>query len=190
MNDRPTIVTPHRNWSAYVTDQDLRARVEAWLADMGTAPQERPDPNSHWHLAFEYPLGTRNFMLAASPLAGGPAVVVASVVRLAENHLKRFEDLADADKRAFLFGLRRALNRPDADFRLNDMDGPLVCPRSFQVSSRRFVDGLTLDTFARTVGGVFKTQLEGIWYIQEHLEERSADVAVFFDLADEDIPKA
>lgn len=190
MRDPPD--DPHNasDWRAHVTDEELRGRVEAWLVDMGTTPQERPDPNSHWHIAFEYPLGTRNFMLAASPLAGGASVVVASVVRLAPNHLKRFEELADADKRAFLFGLRRALNRPDADFRLNDMDGPLACPRSFQVSSRRFADGLTLDAFARTVGGVFKTQLEGIWYIQEHLEERSADVAVFFDLAEEDIPKA
>jgi hypothetical protein len=176
--------------SVDVTDQELRGRVEAWLSDMGCTAVERPDPNSRWHLAFEYPLGTGNYMLVASPVGSGPSVVVASVVRLADNHLKMFDELGEEGKRLFLFGLRRALNRPDADFRLNDMDGPLVCPRSFQVSARRFPDGLSLDAFARTVGGVFKTQLEGIWYIQERLEERSGDVAVFFDLADEDIPRA
>jgi hypothetical protein len=174
-----------------VTDDHLRSRVEEWLAAMGLAPVERPDPHSRWHLAFEYPTGSGNYMLAASPVAGAPSVVVASVVRLADNHLRTFDELADGDKHAFLFGLRRALNQLDADFRLNDMNGPLACPRSFQVSARRFPDGLSLDSFARTVGSVFKTQLQGIWYIQERLEERSAgDVTVFFDLSGEDIPQA
>lgn len=174
-----------------MSDDDLRNQVETWLADMGMEPMERPDARSRWHLAFEYPSGSGNYMLAASPLNGAPSVVVASVVRLSDNHLRSFDELADGDKHAFLFGLRRALNQLEADFRLNDMSGPLACPRSFQVSARRFPDGLTLDSFARTVGSVFKTQLEGIWYIQERLEERSSgDVTVFFDLSGEDIPQA
>lgn len=173
-----------------MTDDDLRRQIEGYLAAMGCTPVERPDPQSRWHLSFEYPQGSGNLMLVASPEAPAPSVVVASVVRLADNHMRTFGELNDVEKQAFLFGLRRALNRMEADFRLNEMQGPLDCPRSFQVSARHFPDGLSLDGFARTVGSVFKTQLEGIWYIQEQLEERSGDVTVFFDLSGEDMPKA
>lgn len=174
-----------------MTHDELRDRVERWLRDLGLEPMERPDARSRWHLAFEYPSGSGNYMLAASPDVEVPSVVVASVVRLADQHLRTFDELADGEKHAFLFGLRRALNQLEADFRLNDMEGPLACPRSFQVSARRFPDGLSLDGFARTVGSVFKTQLEGIWYVQERLEERSSgDVTVFFDLSGEDMPQA
>jgi hypothetical protein len=170
--------------------EDLHAHVRDWLTAMGCAPVERPDPTTRWHMSFEYPLGTGNHMLVVEPNGPAPAVIVASVVRLTEKHLRAFAELSEGAQRVFLIGLRRALNGMDADFRLGDMDGPHACPRSFQVSMRRFPDGLGLDAFSGTVGAVFKAQLEGIWYIQEHLEDRPEDVTVFFDLGGAEIPEA
>jgi hypothetical protein len=169
---------------------DLRPRVEHWLGALGCTPEERPDPASHWHLTFEYPVGTGNHMLVVEPLGPTPSVVVASLVRLTDDHLKAFRDLPKAAQRSFLVGLRRALNRTAADFRLGAMDGPESCPRSFQVSARRYPDALGLDAFAHTVGSVFKAQLEGIWFIQEHLESHPDEVTVFFDVSGPDMPQA
>lgn len=169
---------------------DLRTRVEGWLEALGCKPVEQPDAATAWRLGFEYPVGTGHRMLVAGLGGGAPSIVVASVVTLSPEHLERFEGLFDEDKRIFLSGLRRALNRLEVDFRLAGMQGPLSCPGSFQVSVRRFDGGLTLDAFAYSVGAVYKTELDAVWYIQDSLASSEEGPVVHFDFNSSDLPQA
>ncbi len=144
---------------------------------------------TRWHLDFEYPVGSGHRMLVAGLRGSAEAVIVASVVSISPGHLEGFESLIPEDKRAFLFGFRRTLNFLELEFQLSGMSGPLTCPTSFQVSARRFEDGLSLDEFARSVGAVYKAELEGIWYIQEWLGAFQGPVA-HFEMDADDLPQA
>ena len=97
--------------------------------------------------------------------------------------------MPDDEKRVFLFGLRHTLNNSEVDFELRGAGG-LACPEAFQVSVRRFVDGLSLDAFARSLGAVYKTELSAIWFIQETLDADHPSPPVFFDFGGTDIPEA
>lgn len=169
--------------------QELKVRVEEWLAAMGCEPVERDDPTTRWHLAFEYPMGSGHRMLVAGIRGPAEALVVASVVSISPQHLEAFEELNIDERRSFVFGLRHSLNSLETEFQLNGMESPLTCPSSFQVSARRFPDGLSLDSFARSVGAVYKTELAGIWHIQEWLGGPAGPLQSFpLDL--EDLPQA
>lgn len=168
---------------------ETRDRVEEWLTAMGVEPEEREDPAARWHLGFEYPAGSGHRMLVAGVRGPADAIVIASVVSISPQHLEIFEELTIDERRSFVFGLRHALNSLETEFQLNGMDSPVSCPASFQVSSRRFPDGLGLDSFARSVGAVYKTELAGIWHIQEWLGEPAGPIQPFpMDM--EDLPQA
>jgi hypothetical protein len=55
------------------------------------------------------------------------------------------------------------------------------CPTAFQLSIARFEDGLTLDSFAQSVGKVFKTELNAIWVFQEHFKPNNGGRGPRFD---------
>ena len=171
-------------------DTKLRETVEAWLEALGCEHESVEDKQTVWHLAFKYPSGRDHLMHVAELKGPYPSITVGSVVAISEQHLQRFAGLANDDKRAFLFGLRRELNHIDIDFELRGISGGLECPASFQVSARRFAEGLTLDEFARTVGGVYKSELGAIWYIQEILEEPSVGPAIKLDFERSNYPEA
>lgn len=148
---------------------DLRARVEEWLKNLGCTPTTIQDPQTVWHIEFDYPVNRGHRMHVAMPKGPAESILIASVVTLSPEHIGAFDEYADDEKAEFLFGLRQALNQPNVDFQLHGVEEPLKCPESFQLSSLRFPDGLSMDSFARSVGAVYKTELAGIWYVQETL---------------------
>lgn len=148
--------------------EGFKEEIEQWLRNIGCTPVEQDDPQTDWHLGIDYPAGQGHRMHVAKP-KNRPAALIASVVSLSRDHVKAFEQLPDDEKRDFLYGLRKTLNQVAVDFQLNGVDGPLDLPESFQVSATRYRDGLTLDTFARSLGAVYKIELNTIWYIQENL---------------------
>ena len=146
-----------------------KGTVEAWLRHMGCAPTEQPDPTSAWHLEFDYPAGAPNKLHVVVP-SGNPAqLVIASLTMVDSAHLQAFERLDDESKESFLWQLRRTLNQIDVEFILHDIGGERECPKRFEVRVTRYGDGLTLDSFAQSVGAVFKVQVATIWLIVEHL---------------------
>lgn len=152
--------------------ENLRERVETWLTEMGNPPEEQADPQANWHLGFTYPAGSGHRMHAAQPKDKPDAVVIATKTTISPNHVEAFEALPDDEKRNFQFGFRRTLNRMETDYRVEGVNQPSDCPQSFQISAVRFADGLTKDSFARTVGAVYKTELDGIFFVQERLMDR------------------
>ena len=162
-------------------DKDLRTKVSDWLEDLGCTPTSIDDPQTVWHYEFDFPAGRSHRMHAVMPKQRAAAVVIASLVNLSPEHIKAFEEFADDEKAEFLYELRRVLNQVDVEFQLKDADEPLSCPESFQVSAVRYSDGLSLDAFARTVGAVYKTELNAIWHVQQVLGGHGLGPAGRFD---------
>jgi hypothetical protein len=165
-------------------------KIVGWLGVIGCEPRPVEDAHMEWHYEFDYPKGRRHRMHVAGVPGPEPSVAVVSLTRVSEQHIERFRALPDEGKRAFLFGLRRALNHPEVDFEMRGRAQGLDCPESFQVSVRRFADGLTLDGFALTVGRIYKVELNAIWYIQEALEGRRVTPKTVFPFDRSNMPEA
>jgi len=146
-----------------------QGRIEEWLKTIGCTPMQDQDPQAVWHLAFRYPANTEHVMHVVAPAANPAVAVVVSGTTVDPQHLEGFASLEDEGKEEFLWKLRHTLNRVEVDFIVSGANGPLDCPKQFQISVTRYSDGLTLDSFAKSLGDVYKTELDVIWLIQEHL---------------------
>lgn len=171
-------------------DDNLQQTVASWLEALRCPFRLVDDPHVAWRYEVKYPVGRDDHIMHVAGVPGAvPSLAIASITRMSPRHLERFDGLPDVDQRAFLFGLRHTLNTPDVDFELKGAGG-LTCPEAFQVSVRRFVDGLSLDSFARSLGAVYKTELSAIWFIQESLEHDPETPPVFFDFGRGELPEA
>jgi hypothetical protein len=145
--------------------------TESWIRDIGCTPKPVSplDPAMQFHIEVDYPAGTPHRITTHSPVAKPRALVVASVVGVSPEHLARFQDLENEEKIDFLMDLQTTLNREYVEFAFPPMSGGLQCPSMFQVFAVRYDDGLSLDSFARTMSSVYKAELAGITCVQRHL---------------------
>lgn len=154
--------------------QDERKEtVERWLTAMGVTTTTINDPQALWHLQFNYPTGSPHIMHAVCPKQTPEAVVVLSSITVGDDFLQNFETLDPDAKDEFLWKLRETLNTPRVDFQMNGATGPQDCPKNVVTSSVRYFEGVTLDSFARTVGCVFKTELSALWVMHRYLAPKS-----------------
>lgn len=160
---------------------DTREAVERWLKVIGCTPVEQEDPQASWHVLVNYPAKTPHQMHVVAPQANPEAVVIATLVSVSPEHVKAFDNLDDVSKDDFLFELRRTLNITDVDFQAQGASGPLDCPTQIQISATRYLDGLTLDSFARSAGSVFKTFLNVVWLVQHRLGTNGSGPSGRFD---------
>lgn len=170
--------------------QDLQQTVASWLEALQCEFKPVDDPAMDWRYEVKYPSRRHEHIMHVAGVPGTvPSLAIASITRMSERHIQRFSGLPDDEKRVFLFGLRHTLNTPEVDFELKGAGG-LECPEAFQVSVRRFEDGLSLDEFARSLGAVYKVELSAVWFIQETLDQDPTSPPVFFDFGEADLPEA
>lgn len=152
----------------------MKDRVRDWLTSLGCTPTEIRDPKTHWHFTFDYPSKTPHTMHLVAPKDRPGAVVVASGAEVTHEHLQRFEELDDDTKFEFLYELRMTLNQVAVEFQLVGAEGELICPKKFQVSVTRYEDGLSgLDSFASSVGAVFKVEIAAMLVFHKYLRPRT-----------------
>lgn len=149
-----------------VIDLKRSTKIEAWLRDMGCTPGPVPlEPAINWALEVTIPPGTHMvvFNLKQAPRA---VMVQARMVPIAAQ-IEAFGVLEEDSRREFWQALRSTLNREFTEFQIEG--APFECPASFTVSATRWDDGLTLDSFARTLSSVNKACLDGSAVFDEHL---------------------
>lgn len=169
---------------------DLQGTVASWLEALQCEFRPVEDSRVAWRYEVKYPARRDDHVMHVAGVPGPvPSLAIASITRMSPRHLQRFAGLSDDEKRVFLFGLRHTLNTPDVDFELKGAGG-LECPEAFQVSVRRFIDGLSLDAFARSLGMVYKVELSAVWFVQETLDQDTSIPPVFFDFEGADLPEA
>jgi hypothetical protein len=129
----------------------------------------------------DYPVHSAE-RLGVLELAAQPGrVIIATAAELSPEHRDGFAKLDDDAKEAFQWRFRHALINNDSDFQIDGVDTLHDCPTPFQIITMRYEDGLTLDSFARSLGVVHKTKLIGIWVVQEELGPRSFGAGGRFD---------
>jgi len=155
--------------------------VEDWLRIMGCTPVVENDPQTHWHVHIDYPIKSPNMLHVVVPKENQRAVVIVSALTMNSEHATKYQGLDDEAKEEFMFDLRQMLNSVDTDFNIEGMAGPHDMPTRIQISAIRYPDGLTLDSFARSVGAVYKMQLNSIWMIQRRLGTDGMGPSTRFD---------
>ena len=148
---------------------EMRNSVETWLKEIGCTPVVENDPEANFHFRIDYPVNSPHVMHVVSPRKSNAAVVVATRTDMGHEHIESFQKLDPDSQQDFLWDLRRTVNSTEVDFQFDGAKNPTDCPTAVQISSVRFSDGLTMDSFVRTVGAVFKIELAAIWVIHKHL---------------------
>ena len=159
----------------------LREKIDGWIRRLGSTVTGVDDPEAEWHLRFDYPARSPHTMHAAQPKGQDGAVLLAFVLDVSHEHLEAFEELDADSQRKFLWDLGETINVIDVDFRMEGIEKEGDCPRRIQLMATRYADGLTMDSFARSVGAIFKTFLNAVWTVQRHLAPESSGPGGRFD---------
>jgi hypothetical protein len=148
--------------------------VGEWLRLMGCVPRRIVGPGTNFQIEFSYPPDSPHLMTVVNATIRPHALVVITQTVISPEHVAAFQELETDEKVSFLRDLQKTLLRDYIEFNLMGIDeiSGLVCPSAFQISATRYGDGLSLDSFARTVSSVYKAELAAITCVQEHLGPR------------------
>ena len=141
--------------------------IEGWLQDMALSPTRRTDPNSTWMLEFTVP-GTNPLVLnVVNPKVLPRAAMFICGMLAAPGHEATFKALDEGQRRAFWQRLRALLNREFVEFQIEGVMNE--CPKSVRITAVRFDDGLTLDSFGRTLSSVCKAVTDAMVHFTDNL---------------------
>jgi hypothetical protein len=144
-------------------------KIEAWLRQLGCVPNAvKSVDGNEWQMQFVFPPGSQQNMACFSPRTPAGSTVVSVNYPLGRGE-SAYDTLTDLQKGAFLQELRLVLSRDHLYHDIAPGQTPTACPRSFAVFDMRFDDGLTLDSFARSIIEVSNTALAANLCCARHL---------------------
>jgi hypothetical protein len=146
--------------------------IRGWLVDIGCTPIPRSNPGVNWAFEVNVPPGASTRITVVNPKSMPRAVLIVSQTAVSDAHRAAFDRLEDDSKRDFWGVLSMRLNNHDfIEFHLDGL--PPDCPTAFQISVTRWDDGITLDSFHRSLSSVNKAYLDACACFREHLGEPS-----------------
>ncbi len=146
--------------------------IEGWLHDLSLATTRRVDAASNWMLDFTVPGPNPLVVNVVNPKSIPRAIMFVCGLAAAPGHETAFKALDEATRKTFWPRLRNLLSREFVEFQA---EGALTeCPKSVRITAVRFDDGLTLDSFGRTLSSVCKTASDAIAFFTEHLGDPGA----------------
>ena len=144
-------------------------QIEAWLRQLGSNPTPVPlIEGNEWQLQFVFPPGSQQTLACFAPRVPAGSTVISVNYPLGRGEAA-FELLSDSERGAFMQDLRLVLSRDHLYHDMAPGAKPGACPRSFAVFDMRFDDGLTLDSFARSIIMVSNTALAANLCCARHL---------------------
>ncbi len=141
--------------------------IEGWLHDMALVTSRKSDPGSNWMLEFTVPGQNPLTMNVVNPKVLPRAIMFVCGMLPAPAHDAAFKALSEADRRAFWQQLRSSLNREFVEFQAEGI--VTECPKAVRITAVRFDDGLTLDSFGRTLSSVCKACADAAALFTDHL---------------------
>jgi hypothetical protein len=146
--------------------------IEGWLQDMSLGATRRTDPASNWMLEFTVPGANPLVVNVVNPKSVPRAIMFICGLAASPGHEVAFNALDESSKKKFWQQLRAVMSREYVEFQA---EGAMTeCPKSVRVTAVRFDDGLSLDSFGRTLSSVCKACGDAIAYFTEHLGEVGA----------------
>ncbi len=143
--------------------------IEGWLRDLALEPTARADagPNN-WNLEFTVPGPNPLVINVMNPKVIPRGVMLMCGLFSAQEQIVAYSKLSNDQKRSFWDDLRKTLNREFVEFQIEGV-AVAECPKTLRVSAVRFDDGLTLDSFARSVSSVCKACSDAVAHFTDRL---------------------
>jgi hypothetical protein len=153
-------------------------QIETWLRQLGSAPSPVSSVDGNeWQLQFVFPPGSQQTLACFSPKMPVGSTVISVNYPLSRGEAA-YASLTETEKGAFMQELRLVLAREHLYHDIAPDATPGAIPRSFAVFDMRFDDGLTLDSFARSIITVSNTALAANLCCARHLSApRAGDAA-------------
>jgi hypothetical protein len=150
--------------------------IDAWLRDMALTSTRRNDGTNNWNLEFTVAGSTTLIVNVVNPKALPRAIMIVCGMQIVPGHAAAFKALSEAQRTGFWRELRALLNRDFIEFQIEGA-ATLEAPKTIRVSSLRFDDGLTLDSFAHSLTAVCKACGDVVRFFIEGLGDPAAAAA-------------
>jgi hypothetical protein len=147
--------------------------IEGWLNDMALTSARKQDGANNWNLEFTVNGGTTLVINVVNPKTLPRAIMIVCGMMVVPGHQATFNTLSEAKRIEFWRDLRTLLSREFVEFQLEGM-AVVEAPKTLRVSAVRFDDGLTLDSFARSLASVCKACGDVVPYFTERLGDPTA----------------
>jgi hypothetical protein len=170
-NSRPTITDPE-GALPMLTKADLSdpTLIEGWVRDLALTPTRRTDGGHNWNIQFTI-AGPSPFAISCvNPKSIPRAIMLICGIAPNADNVAAFNALSPEQKKEFWERLRTILNREYVEFQI---EGTAIveCPKAIRVTAIRFDDGLSLDSFARSLASVCKTCSDAVTHFNERLSD-------------------
>jgi hypothetical protein len=143
------------------------ALIRGWLRDIGCNPIPRSSPELNWAFEVVFPPQGPTRLTVQNQKNLPRAVLIVSRTEVSPEHFAAFENLDEDSRREFWQALALRLNNHDfIEFSVEGV--PPGCPTAFQIAVARWDDGLTLDSFARSLSSVNKAFFDACSFFREH----------------------
>lgn len=144
-------------------------QVEAWLTQLGCKPAAVTSIEGNvWQLQFVFPPGSQQTLACFAPRTPEGSTVISVNYPLMQAEAV-YDSLSETERALFQQELRSVLSRDHLYHDVAPGQKPGGCPRSFAVFDMRFDDGLTLDSFARSIISVSNAALAANLCCARHL---------------------
>ncbi len=155
------------------TDLTTPAIIEGWLQDLALTAVRRTDAASNWAVEFSIAGPNPLVLSAVNPKSVPRAVMLVCGMSAAPEHVEAFKNIDENARKDFWQRLRGTLNREYVEFQIDGVPTS-ECPKMLRVTALRFDDGLTLDSFARSISSVCKACADAVALFTDRLGEPNA----------------
>jgi hypothetical protein len=145
--------------------------ITDWLSAMGWAWREvPPSPPVNWQFEIQDPGQPQKRLLVQNTKLRPRGVAIGARLDLTPEHQTLFDSLNEAAKRELSRRLLEIHVRRSGDLQFSlNIKSEMELPADIHLSTIRFDDGLTLDSFAHAVWAVDRALVETVVFFQQNL---------------------
>ncbi|WP_202318813.1 DUF2299 domain-containing protein [Archaeoglobus neptunius] len=143
--------------------EEIAKKVRDWLVEEGIYKDKIADENADFHFLAEVPPNSRQFIDVIFPKNREDMLVIASGIKLSDDHYRSVMSLGDAKREELLWEIRFKILFLETGFQIlpNARD-----PQLFQFTREIYFDGLNKNLFMDAIRQVHKCKLFIIWMMQ------------------------
>jgi len=143
---------------------EVAKKVREWLVDEGVYKDKIADENADYHFIAEIPPNSRQYIDIVFPKNREDMIVIASGIKLSDEHYRSIMSLGEAKRDEILWDIRFRLLFLETGFQIlpNVKD-----PQIFQFTREVYFDGLNKNLFMDALKQVHRCKLFIIWMMQK-----------------------
>jgi hypothetical protein len=144
--------------------EEVAKKVREWLVEDGLYKDKVTDENADFHFLAEIPPNSRQFIDVVFPKNRDDMIVIASGVRLADEHYSALMSLSSERREELLWDIRFKLLFLETGFQI--VPG-VQDPRIFQFTRELYFDGLNKNVFMDALKQIYRCKLFIVWTMQK-----------------------